>query len=313
MPRRQPFTQICQRTASPAVEAERADLHLHSTASDGQFTPTEVVQRAALRGLGAIALTDHDTLAGWHEAIAARSTCRQPPEVIPGVEITCHYRGRSLHLLAYFVDPSNLALNAALADLRRRRRLRFLEMLDRLPRLGLHIDEQRRRDCLERKHVLGRPDLARLLCQEGHVASPAEAFERYLHDDGPLTVPHAGLNVADAISLVQTAGGVTSWAHPPQDIDLRHVEELRDWGLNALEAFHPAHSKSHQTLLLHLAQLTSRAVTGGSDNHGPSPASRSIGACAIRRSDLDRLRKAAKEMSRQSSRCHSANLGSVLG
>jgi predicted metal-dependent phosphoesterase TrpH len=295
MPRGQPFTRICQQAAQLAAESRRADMHLHSTASDGLFTPTEVVQRAALRGLGAIALTDHDTLAGWEEALAARSTCRQPPEIIPAVEITCSYRGRGLHLLAYFVDPYNAELNQALAELRCRRRERFLQMLERLPQLGLHINEQDQEACLARGHVLGRPDLARLLCQAGLVATPAEAFEKFLDDRGPVTIPNRGLPVAEAIERVRSAGGVTSWAHPPLDVDLRQVEELRSLGLHALEAFHPSHSRQHETLLLHLAELTGLAVTGGSDNHGPTPTTRAIGTKATTRSELLRLRSLARQ------------------
>ncbi len=293
MPRRQPFTRMCQQTAQLAAEARRADLHLHSTASDGLYAPDDLVQRAALRGLGAIALTDHDTLAGFPQAVAATVTCRRPPEIIPGVEITCQYRGRCVHILAYFVDPGHRDLRRALSDICRQRRERFQEMLERLPRLGLPIDEQERTACLSRGHVLSRLDLARLLCRSGHVTSPAEAFIRYLHDDGPVHVPSQGLPVAEALSLIEAAGGVASWAHPPLDVDLSQVEELRRWGLGALEAFHPGHSSRHETYLAHLAQVTGLGLTGGSDNHGPTPVSRSIGARAIDLAELSRLRRRA--------------------
>lgn len=293
MPRRQPFTKICQQTAQLAAEARRADLHLHSTASDGLYSPTDVVQKAALRGLGAIALTDHDTLAGLPEALAAATTCRRPPEIIAGVEITCLYRGRCIHVLAYFVDPSHEGLRQALAELRRRRRERFEEMLHRLPEFGLVIDESEQAACLNRGHVLSRLDLARLLCRAGHVTTPAEAFARYLHDDGPIHVPQQGLPIADALNLVRSAGGIASWAHPPLDVDLRQVEELRSLGLAALEAFHPGHTSRHETYLAHLAQLTGLGVTGGSDNHGPTPATRTIGAKAVGLAELNRLRRRA--------------------
>lgn len=293
MPRRQPFTKVCQQTAQLAAEAQRADLHLHSTASDGLYSPTDLVQKAALRGLGAIALTDHDTLAGLPEALAATSTCRRPPEVIPGVEITCIYRGRCIHVLAYFVDPAEEGLRRALAELRLRRRQRFEEMLRRLPPLGLAVDEEEQAACLNRGHVLGRLDLARLLVRAGHVTTPAEAFACYLHDEGPVHVPQQGLPVGEALDLIHRAGGIASWAHPPLDVDLRQVEELRSLGLGALEAFHPGHTSQHETCLLHLAQLTGLGVTGGSDNHGPTPATRSIGAKAIGLAELNRLRRRA--------------------
>src|SRR5262249_14284419 len=143
MPARQPFTHLCQQAAR-LPHTGRADLHLHSTSSDGEYTPAQVVELAWRAGLAAIALTDHDTLAGDAAARAAQSGCASAAglEVIAGVEITTEYQGRELHLLAYFVEPGNAALERALATIALGRRARFGEMLDRLRQRGVEVDDE---------------------------------------------------------------------------------------------------------------------------------------------------------------------------
>src|SRR5262245_26971198 len=163
MPVGQPFTRLCQQLSQLRAEAQRADLHLHTTHSDGRFTPAEVVRRAKERGLGAIAITDHDTCSGLPEANAAARGYDLPPEIITGVEITCDSRGGILHLLGYFLDPDQPDLSAALSTLRARRRDRFAAMLQRLPALGLTIPESEVAELMSREHSLGRPDVASLL------------------------------------------------------------------------------------------------------------------------------------------------------
>ncbi len=124
MPRRQPFTTLCQVLA----RSSRADLHVHTTCSDGSYTPDEVVDLARRSGLAAVAITDHDTLAGIGPA---RSAARGALEVVAGVEITAEHNGRVRHLLGYFFDPEDASLNAALAEVRTRRAERFREMVER--------------------------------------------------------------------------------------------------------------------------------------------------------------------------------------
>src|SRR5262249_54090590 len=149
---RQPFTAVCQQLARPR-HAGRADLHLHSTASDGAYTPAEVVDLARRCGLAALALTDHDTLAGYDEA---RQAAGGALEVIPAVEVTCEPPGRELHRLGYFVDPSHPALNAALAGGRASRAERFAVMVERLRQRGVSLVEEKG----EQPAVPGRPHLA---------------------------------------------------------------------------------------------------------------------------------------------------------
>ena len=293
MPARQPFLDLCRQIAVARSEAHRADLHLHTRHSDGTFTPDEIVRRAAARGLGAIAITDHDSLAGFAPARAAAQTVAPALEVIPGVEITSEYQDRELHLLAYFIRPDDPPLNAALRELRADRTRRFGEMVARLEVAGVALDETAVKRCLEGGESPGRRTLAALLAAEGKAATIDAAFARYLRDGGPVCVPKRRLPVADALALVRGAGGVSSWAHPPDDVTLEQVLELRDLGLNALEAVYPSFAASRRQRLRDLAKAAGLAVSGGSDCHGPSPTRRAVGACAVTSAELERLRELA--------------------
>src|SRR5262245_11837376 len=231
MPAGSPFTALCQALArGPA--ADRADLHLHSTASDGLYTPTQVAELGRRCLLKAIALTDHDTLAGLEEARRAAGTL----EVIAGVEITTRFDGRELHLLGYFVDPTYGPLVDALAAIRAERRERFMGMVGRLRDLGVSVEVT---DADLARSSLGRRSLAELLVRQGHAGSIREAFQRWLHDRGRAALPKQGLPVEEAIGLVRAAGGVASWAHPPYDQCMARLADLARAGLGAVEVVFP--------------------------------------------------------------------------
>ncbi len=288
MPARQPFTALC-RLVSRSPAAGRADLHLHTTHSDGLYTPAQVVELARRGGLSAIALTDHDTLGGLSEARAAASG--SAVEVIAGAEITCEYRGKELHLLAYFVRPDG-PLIAALERLCRHRAERFLDMVERLRACGVSLDEGDIAAGVT-PGSLGRRHLAELLVRARRVGSVREAFARYLKDGGPAAVPKLRLPVAEAIALVRGAGGVAGWAHPSSDCTRETLAELRRLGLGAVEAEYPSTRPVRVRELRGLAHELGLAVTGGSDCHGPDAPRRAVGACGISAEELDRLRSMA--------------------
>jgi predicted metal-dependent phosphoesterase TrpH len=282
MPARQPFTALCQLAARPRL-AGRADLHLHTTYSDGSYTPEQVVDLARRSGLSAIAITDHDTLAGVVPARDAAAGSNL--EVVPGVEITCEHDGRELHLLAYFVSLDDPALNAALAAIRRGRAERFREMVERLRGLGVSVAgvaPQAVPDALGRRH------LAEMIMKAKRATSVRDAFRRYLLDGGRVNVPKKRLPVGEALALVRAAGGVAAWAHPPYHCDKRHLEELRALGLGAVEVEYPDTAPPRRRELLGWAATLGLAVTGGSDCHGPGQ--RSVGACSVAVEELDRVR-----------------------
>jgi predicted metal-dependent phosphoesterase TrpH len=283
MPARQPFTFLCQQLARGPIPA-RADLHTHSTASDGSHRPAQVVELACRAGLAAVALTDHDTLAGLPEARAAAASTGL--EVIAGVEITCEFRQRELHLLAYFVDPAEPALGAALARIRQGRVERFREMVERLRACGVSVDEE---GLETTPHSIGRRHLAELLVRQGQAGSIREAFARWLADGGQAEVPKKRLDVADAITLVRAAGGVAAWAHPLYDAHYDQLAELAGLGLGAVEVDYPQVSRGRRDELRRWAEALGLAVTGGSDCHGPGR--RSVGACTVSDAELERLRR----------------------
>ena len=281
-----PFTQLCRSLADLQAPA-RADLHTHSTFSDGSYSPEELVRRAVQVRLKEIALTDHDTTAG----IAPTQTAAgNSVEVIPGVEITAEFHGVEIHLLGYFINPDEANLYAALQALRdsRRRRISELAICVGTPEFDAHIAN------VPDDVSLGRRHLARYLIAIGRCKSMHSAFTRCLATPEAATVFKLKLPVAEAIALVRNAGGVSSWAHPPKQTDLAAIRELQSLGLQAVECVYPWPSNTHGKRLEAMAMELGLAITGGSDSHDPFPATRAIGSRTITERQLDRIRVLAK-------------------
>jgi hypothetical protein len=285
MPAGQPFTALCQ-LAARGPHADRVDLHVHTTHSDGTYTPAQVVDLARRAGLAAVAVTDHDTLGGV--PAAREAAAGSPLEIVSGVEITSEYRQRELHLLGYFVALNHAGLTAALEDIRRHRIERFREMIERLRGRGVSLEgeEQRMQGAPE---ALGRRHLAEMLVRARRVATVREAFMRYLGDRGDVAVPKKRLPVAEALALVRDAGGVAAWAHPPYDCTQEHLTELRDLGLGAVEVEYPDLRRSRTLELRGWAERLGLAATGGSDCHGPGR--RGVGSCTISAREFEQLRQ----------------------
>ncbi len=246
----------------------RADLHVHSSASDGTDPPAEVMRRAARAGLDVVALTDHDTVAGHAEARAAAG----PVTLLPGMELSGRLDGRSLHLLAYLFDPDQPMLAAELARIRDDRVLRARAMVDKLADLGVDISWEQVA-AIAGQAVVGRPHIARAMAASGAIASPREAFTRdWIADGGRAYVDRYALDPARAIGLVRAAGGVAVLAHPRAGRDTwvsaGQIAGLAAEGLAGLEVFHPDQSDTERTRLLALASDLSLVATGGSDDHG---------------------------------------------
>jgi predicted metal-dependent phosphoesterase TrpH len=235
MPAGQPFTQLCQTLSRPR-HFGRVDLHLHTTFSDGNYTPAQVVDLARRSGLSAIAITDHDTLDG---IVPARHAADAALEIVSGVEITAEYRGKELHLLGYFFELDHPPLIDALNHLRTARIGRFHAMVERLGTLGVHVDTAALAR-LPDATTLGRRHLADLLVRAKKTATVREAFQRYLGDDGRAHVPKTRLPVADAIALVRGANGVAAWAHPTHDCSMETLRELQQMGMGAVEVEYPS-------------------------------------------------------------------------
>jgi predicted metal-dependent phosphoesterase TrpH len=285
MPRRSPFTNLARQLAALA-RPQRADLHVHTTASDGEFTPSQVVAHARQAGVAAVAVTDHDTLAGVAEARAAAPEL----EVIAGVEISTSFNGREFHLLGYFVRTDHAELNAALARVCERRRERFREFVERLRAAGRDIPADRVALVEQGAVSLGRRHVAQLLVACGAARHRNEAFQRFV---GPVRTgvgPKVLVPVEEAIRLVHAAGGVASLAHPPTDLGDEAFRTLAGYGLDALEAEYPWGRNSRSNALREAAARFGLAVSGGSDCHGPDPQHRMVGTHGVTVEELAALR-----------------------
>jgi predicted metal-dependent phosphoesterase TrpH len=250
----------------------RADLHVHSSASDGTEPPAEVMRRAAQAGLDVVALTDHDTVAGHAEARRALAGPLTSLTLLPGMELSCRLADRSLHLLAYLFDADHPDLAAELRRIRDDRVLRARAMVSRLAELGVGISWDQVA-AIAGPAVVGRPHIARAMAAAGAITSPREAFTRdWIGDGGRAYVGRYALDPVHAIGLVRDAGGVAVLAHPRAGQEYRVSDEeigrLAAAGLAGVEVFHPDQPDAERAGLLALAHDLGLVATGGSDDHG---------------------------------------------
>lgn len=245
------------------------DLHTHSTCSDGLLTPTALLTLAARRGLAAIALTDHDTVAGLPEALAHGAVTGV--EVLPGIEISSGFDGVSLHILGYGFNHEQPAFLAFLERLQLARHNRNQGILERFQALGISITEEELTEVAGDQ--VGRPHFARLLVRKGRAKNTQDAFARYLKRGCPAFVEHVKPQANEVISRLTEANGLAILAHPAcSDPGLEKipalVAQLKDYGLAGLEAFYPTHSQKICRLLQALAAKHGLLLSGGTDYHG---------------------------------------------
>jgi len=269
--------------------SSRLDLHVHTTASDGLWSPARVVYEALARGLRYLAITDHETTQGAVEAMAlARGTAL---EVIPGVEISVGGSEEEIDLLGYFVDPVHPDLLRFLKGMQAERRERIRAMAERLAQLGMPVPWERVLE-LARGDVLGRPHLARAVVEQGYVADEAEAFRRWLGRGCPAYIPRQPIDPHEVLAVIRAAGGVAALAHPGRSGLPRNLESLWRAGLVGLEVFHPDHSPADVARLIAIARIYDLIPTGGSDFHGPGPDGRILlGAMPVPEHTVERLRE----------------------
>ncbi|MGB3295486.1 MAG: PHP domain-containing protein [Phormidesmis sp.] len=271
------------------------ELHSHTTCSDGSLTPAALVEFAAERGVKALAITDHDTMAGWDEAIAAAAPLSL--EIVPGLELSTVYNGRSMHILGFYPDREKLR-----SPLRSRiegRKRRAHKMAEKLAKLGYPIELPAMPEAM----APGRPHIASALKKAGHVGSHHEAFDRFLKDDGPAYVPYEKFTAQAGIVLLLSCGAVPVWAHPYifRGGTVKTVlPELVEAGLMGIEVYHPTHSPSQTRKLEEYCQTYGLLMTGGSDYHGPkkekNPDFRDLNDLAVPLGLLPPLKAAATEL-----------------
>lgn len=248
------------------------DLHTHSLRSDGAFEPAEVVRRAAASGVRIMALSDHDTLAGVAEAEARGAELGV--RVIPATELNTESEHGDIHVLGYFLDPADAALEQRLRWLRDNRGRRIELMVEKLAQSGHPVRLERVRE-IAQGGSLGRPHLAQALFEAGHVPSYDAAFETLIAKGSPAYVERVGLAPLEAVRLVREHGGVPAIAHPRTVRDLEaFLPRLVEAGLSGIEAYYSSgdpevdHSPAHTAHFLDLASRYDLVPTGGSDFHG---------------------------------------------
>lgn len=246
------------------------DLHTHSTASDGTYTPAELVAYAAQKQLAAIALTDHDTLDGVKEALDAGE--RHNIRVISGAEFSTVYEHISLHIVGLFLPYDPAEIRGRLEYMKNARRARNDKMLANLREEGINISMDELKAAFP-KRVISRAHIAQLMQQKGYVGSKNEAFDRYIGDRCRAYVEKESLTPQETIGLIKAAGGVSVWAHPLlcklSDKNLRKMTGiLKEYGLDAIEAYYPSHTASDTKYIKTIAAQYALKLSGGSDFHG---------------------------------------------
>lgn len=247
-----------------------ADLHTHSTASDGQYAPAELVRLAKARNIQVLALTDHDTVDGLEEAVQAGE--RTGIRVIRGIELSAR-EYHTFHILGYGLDPEAPALSALCRELKEGRDQRAPRIIAFLEEQGVRIPLSEVEE-LAGGQIVGRPHFAQVLVRHGYVSSSREAFERYLDtEEFHLRAERPKPPAQMCVETIRAAGGKVSLAHPYQiGVDNGTLEnmvrELAGWGLDAIECYYPKHSSEQQHFYLQLAEKYGLHATGGSDFHG---------------------------------------------
>jgi len=249
------------------VIVSKVDLHLHSTASDGRFSPEEIVRESAEQGLTVIAIADHDNVDSIAPALAA-ARAFSGLKVIPAVEISTYVPRGEVHVLGYFIDYTSEELRVRLEKMRNSRRERARRMTAKLGNLGIHIEWQRVRE-IAGTGSIGRPHIAQALLEKGYVASVNQAFAKYLGRDGMAYVEWEKMIPVEVVELILRANGLPVLAHPLTVDGLETaVIELKAAGLVGIEAYYNDYTADEVAGLVGLADRNHLITTGGSDYHG---------------------------------------------
>lgn len=275
----------------------KADLHMHTTASDGTMRPEQIVAEAQGKGMTHIAVTDHDSVAAIGPA--TREAARRGMALIPGVELSCG-AAKEIHILGYGFDSEDEGLLAFCRARTAEREERARQMVQQLGAAGVPISLGRVRELA--RGVVGRPHVARVLVEAGYASSVSDAFDRYLVPGRCGYVPKHEVKVAQAVEIITCAGGVAVLAHPMElkmgDMALEAlIGEWKAQGLAGIEVYHPSAANHQAAYLLRLAQRMGMLVTGGSDFHGENVRSVEIGQ------GLDRWAHAEQDVATLLSRC----------
>jgi predicted metal-dependent phosphoesterase TrpH len=256
-----------------------ADLHTHTHHSDGTRSPKEVVDVARAHNIDILSISDHDNLAAYFEI--RKYADERGVTLVPGIELSCAYEGVDVHVLAYAFDPTDERIDERLRGFRETRQRRGHLMVERLRSLGYAISIERVEQ-LAAGGALGRPHVARALVEAHYVASVSEAFDKLLGTGKPGYVEKERFRIGEAISLIRSAGGVTSIAHPTlYPNHERLVPQLLDAGVDAVEVMHPDVDDLNRERYTNLARFRGKFATGGSDDHGTVKTTETLGTVRV--------------------------------
>ncbi len=265
------------------------DLHLHTTYSDGSYTPQELVKKAKKLGYSAIAVTDHDTIAGIQKTLNAGQ--KNNLEVIPGIEFNTLINDIEVHILGYFIDYQNKELIELLEKIKKERRERIEKMIDLLKELynfNITIDEIRE---FSADNILGRGHIARLLTKKGYVNNWEKVFDEYIGKGKPAYVKRKKISPFRAIDIIKKSKGIPIIAHPGLIDDYNTFQQIINYGIEGLEVFYLEHTEEEIEYFHKLAKENSLLITGGSDCHGPkNKDGLRLGKIRLDYSHLDKLK-----------------------
>ena len=284
---------------SPHLSRDRAELHSHTTCSDGLLSPEQLVAEAEAIGLAALAVTDHDTVAGIAAARAAAQML--PLELIGGIEFSSNIGEREVHILGLFIGEDSTQLVEATRQARRFRRQRAEEIVGKLNDLGLALQFSVV-EAIAGGGSIGRPHIGAAMVEKGLVATLDEAFRRYLGISCPAFAPKPTLPATVVIDVLHSAGGVTILAHPGSSrVPDSQILELVEMELDGLETHHPKHRPQQEARFAALAEAMEVLPSRGSDFHGPRGYRTPLGAYAASLDCMEALRRKAAEYQHDSS------------
>jgi hypothetical protein len=269
--------------------ADKADLHIHTTCSDGKLKPEEVILLAQQKKLKAVSITDHDTFEGYWEAKPLADELGI--ELVPGVEVTTTFNGREAHILAYYFDPDTQYFAEFLNTQTRARKNRIKGIVKTLQDQKVDIEYQEVWAEADGAN-LGRPHIAKVLIEKGYVSNVAEAFKRYLSNQQLGEIISAYPTAEEAIDIIKKVGGAAILAHPGRMYSKAEVNTFIELGIDGLECIHPSHNWKKQLEYTELCDKQSLLKTGGSDYHGPFEGGyTNVGVVTIAKKYLDSLKR----------------------
>ena len=273
----------------------RADLHIHSFFSDCKFSPVSILEKAKKMEINAISITDHDSVYGV--SVAIENCKKYGVEVIPGIEFSCDFNQKEVHILGYFIDIDNKILNEYIQNFKKTRIVRIKKMIEKLNKLGCELDVNGFIDSIPGNVSIGRPHLAEAMVKKGFVKNYMEAFVLYIGDGKPAYEKKENPDINEIIKLISKINGISFVAHPGKNISINTLKEIVKFGINGIEIYHPSHSPDDTKIFLDFSNENNLLVCGGSDFHGVIKADyKNLGKYFVDKQELDRMKSKVKRV-----------------